>query len=64
MLDNVLLPSPTGKTNKPSIRKSLKKRLYSNYKNTEEREGLPVPRDWKRLRYYLIQTGIFKSGQA
>ena len=31
---------------------------------TKEREGLPVLRDWKRLRYYLIQTGIFKLGQA
>ena len=64
LLGNVLLPTLTGETNKPSTRKSLRKRLYSNYRNTEEREGLLVLRDWKRLRYYLIQTGIFKLGQA
>ena len=60
MLGNVLLLLPIGKTNKPSIRKSPKKRLYSNYRNTEERKGLPALRDWKRLRYYLMQTDIFK----
>ena len=60
MLGNVLLLPPIGKMNKLSTRKSLKKRLYNNYRNTEERKGLPVPRDWKRLRYYLMQTGIFK----
>ena len=60
LLDNILLPPPTGKTNKSSMRKSPKKRLYSNYKNTDERKGLSVTRDWKMLRYYLMQTGIFK----
>ena len=54
LLDNILLPPPTGKTNKSSMRKSPKKRLYSNYKNTDERKGLSVPRDWKMLRYYLM----------
>ena len=45
MLGNVLLSPPTRKTNKPSIRKSPKKRHYSNYRNTKESKGLPVPRD-------------------
>ena len=60
LLGNVLLPTLTGERNKPSTRKSLRKRLYSNYRNTEEREGLLVPRDWIRLRYYRIHTGIFR----
>ena len=60
MLGNVLFLLPTRKTKKTSIRKSPKKRIYSNYRNTKERKGIPVPRDWKRLRYYLMQIGIFK----
>ena len=62
MLGNVLLSSPTGKTNKTSIRKSPKNRLYSNYRNTEERKGLPVPRGWKKVKILPDADRYFQVG--
>ena len=64
LLGNVLLPPPTGKTNQPSTRKSSKKCFYSNYRNTEERKGLPMPWNWKKVKILPDADRYFQVGSS
>ena len=44
-LSNALLLQPTGKKNRPNIKKLPRMRHYSNYRNLEQSKGLAVPRN-------------------